>query len=105
LPIVERDTPTRQISVPQLSRRTFSSLLISRKKIEQRLDDIPWKSDTFRLFIATTGELSTMSKSSWPVIVARSFQREILTVLPLQRNEMSQLGTDNFFVRNYIYKK
>jgi len=75
------------------------------KKTEQRLDDIPWKSDTFRLFIATTGELSTMSKSSWPVVVARSFQTEILTVLPLPRNEMNQLGTDNFFIRSNIYKK
>jgi hypothetical protein len=46
-----------------------------------------------------------MSKSSWPVVVARSSQREILTVLPLPRNEMSQLGTDNFFIRNNIYKK
>jgi hypothetical protein len=44
-------------------------------------------------------------KTSWPVVVARSFQREILTVLPLPTNEMSQLGTDSFFIRNNIYKK
>lgn len=41
---------------------------------------LPWKSPTLRDLIATTGDLSDMSSSSCPTLVARSFQRDTTTV-------------------------
>jgi hypothetical protein len=87
LPTVERDTPGKQISnslVLHALQPTYDQQPQIELVDEKGFDDIPWKSDTLKLLITMMGELSAMSKSSWPVVVARSLQSETLTVLPLQ---------------------